>query len=385
MNMAKNLTDDKSPAFMVYVKEWADSNHVLMMDDGQIGWYWRLLLKAWRNTPQCTLPDDEKFLQGIAKAQPDIRILSHEECHSAAEEYIRVTLKFMEERGIETTDMQKLLIERDLRSHVIATLMASTSEHNGIAIASFKNRWSWVMECFVKRDGRLVNERLLRELNAQVERRVKFSKAGKAGAEQTWDKRKRKQTNTVNSDAISDANSDAIQMPSEENDNAYGDDGKMPMAFDGFPSSKFREKELKESTKVDEKSLKGSRCREDFYPNAKSIEHCTTFCPDIIWQDQVRRFIGYWAGEATGRAALKANWQRTFCNRMDELQDRYHERHQNETRELRGFEAAAELLRQDAAEELARSNGAGTDDPNTLFDTALTAADDLNDFYEDEL
>lgn len=347
-------TDDKSPAFMVYVKEWADSNHVLMMDDGQLGWYWRLLLKAWRNTPQCTLPDDEKFLQGIAKAQPDIIVLSHEEANTKAEEFTHMTLKFMEERGIETTDIQKLLIERDLRNAIMASLSASTSEHNGIAMASFKIRWSWVMECFVKRDGRLVNERLLRELNAQAERRIKFSTAGKAGAEQTWNGRKRKQKKIVNSDAISDA----IQMPSEENGNAngdgIGDGGKMPMALDGVPSSRFLVPELeKESANADEKSSRGSRCKEDFYPNAKSIEHCITFCPDIVWQDQVRRFVGYWVGEATGRAAFKSDWQRTFRNRMDDLQERYRERNNHEPR---GADAVAILAAEDAINELAEDN-----------------------------
>ncbi len=64
------MSENKSPAFQLYVNDWLGSQRVRMMDAEQRGWYFQLLAYAWHGDPSCSLPDDDTYLQRLVEARP---------------------------------------------------------------------------------------------------------------------------------------------------------------------------------------------------------------------------------------------------------------------------------------------------------------------------
>lgn len=59
--------DDKPPAFMFYVDDFASDGKVEAMTTEGVGCYILLLCKAWRETPPCTIPNDDRLLARWAR------------------------------------------------------------------------------------------------------------------------------------------------------------------------------------------------------------------------------------------------------------------------------------------------------------------------------
>jgi hypothetical protein len=135
------MVKPKPPAFQFYPKDWLSSKTVLRMTPAQCGYFINLLANAWDNDPPGTLPNDPDILWRLARAE------------------------------------SKAVFEAD----------------GALVLTQFP----------LARGGKTrFNHKLTGEYKAQVARRLRFSRAGRAGANAKWDNK-----------LHGDANGDAIKMP----------------------------------------------------------------------------------------------------------------------------------------------------------------------------
>jgi hypothetical protein len=123
-------------AFLMYIDDWLASKKIARMDAYEERGYLRLLLRA-ASEPDCGLPDNDAELAIYSK-------LGQQWYRQSKDKDFRID---------EKTSGQKL------------------------------------RDCFFVKDGRLFNERLLREFEHQQEVQAKRAKAGVAGNEKRWGKR----------------------------------------------------------------------------------------------------------------------------------------------------------------------------------------------------
>jgi hypothetical protein len=121
-------------AFLLYVDDWLSSKKIAMMDAVEERGYLRLLLYAAKE-PDCGLPDDDNQLAVIS-------LLGHQ--------WNRVTKELLK------------------RTHDPETRV-------------FRTSGAKLRECFLARDGRLYNTRLMQEFIHQKEVREARARAGKIG------------------------------------------------------------------------------------------------------------------------------------------------------------------------------------------------------------
>lgn len=74
---------------------------------------------------------------------------------------------------------------------------------------------------------------------------------------------------------------------------------------DSVPRQDVKEKTLR--------NKRGTRCPEDYWPDAKTLEKCVAYSSREFVEWEVDQFVSYWAAKS-GKAAIKLNWDLTFWN-----------------------------------------------------------------------
>lgn len=131
---------NKAPAFQFYPQDFISSLDVQLMTTKEVGAYILLLANSWIQEDQCFLPDDENILMRIARMTKE--------------------------------------------------------EWDGSAIA--------VLKKFKKKNGKIYNTRLLKELEKQEKYQKTKSESGKSGAKKRWTREKNDDSKAIakNSSAI---------------------------------------------------------------------------------------------------------------------------------------------------------------------------------------
>jgi hypothetical protein len=103
---------------------------------------------------------------------------------------------------------------------------------------------------------------------------------------------------------------------------------------------------LEHFPKADEKKRKrGHRIPEDFEPSAELLERALLECPLVTdIPRQVIKFRNYWLSRSDS-TALKLDWQRTFWNRLYDLQERAEKNNSQSTSALDELDRRDELER----------------------------------------
>src|SRR6266508_2532912 len=155
------------------------------MDAEQCGWHILLLEAAWRGNPPCSLPDDDHYLQRLVGAEPPKLLSVNPESLSkhVCDVYRSKVNQLMTAMGV-SQDCSKSVFAI-LETMMLDAVRSATDEQarklQSLSDESHRRRWQEVSNCFVKRNGLLVDPRLKEEYDKQEYRRQQKAAAGVKG------------------------------------------------------------------------------------------------------------------------------------------------------------------------------------------------------------
>jgi hypothetical protein len=389
-------TEKKSPAYQVYPADWISSRRVRAMKDHQRGWYNDLLMEAWLSDPQCTLPDDDAYLQNLVHAHPNTssRMPDHEiisltdqivSSHTQEVETVfgQLVAEIGDEKGVSRLlPLLSAMLVNGLTNSVGFCCRQRNLSVGKLAEIAFAEDWALVRSCFKKTtiDGQklIYNQRQMDELNKQAAYRERKAIAGRVGAAVTNSSRQRQLSDSAGS--LSENKSDKGSAGSQHGDVKAGDRDSSDASFMFMSPSKDKKASLRSG-----KKKMGERITAGFRLDRDMLEWALQFFDTYGLKDSdvcriFDAFKDHWL-QSTKPDAWKLDWTaawRTWCRKHKEFNL------DDSKRTVRGAAAGKALLEDFAAEDAANGNSrhATSDEPSLLdnIDADVADEDDLSEF-----